>query len=271
MADGGYIGRKAVRPIEALAVGAAAPMAADVPGRQKVLAASLIFCVASIFLLFDGLILNKYVISTPTAMNWCGVMQGLCWFIGFAVLIDWIVFDTFDEWGKSRRALIGATLKLIASAFFCVHPISSVIGYLSGVAPVGGPPLVGVPWSDLVGILFFHSGNCIDTVGMLPLFDTRKPFSTANLPVYGISIYCLATWVLVAVNVVAYLLTPAPWGPGAALSPAWGDFLGPGGILGFSLLLLGSIIWTAWAACHHAGSRIVMPPEPLLNVMPVVE
>ena len=86
----------------------AAPMAADVPGRQKVLAASLIFCVASIFLLFDGLILNKYVISTPTAMNWCGVMQGLCWFIGFAVLIDWIVFDTFDEWGKSRRALIGA-------------------------------------------------------------------------------------------------------------------------------------------------------------------
>ena len=66
-----------------------------------------------------------------------------------------------------------------------------------------------MPWSDLVGILFFHSGNCIDTVGMLPLFDTRKPFSTANLPVYGISIYCLATWVLVAVNLVAYLLTRA--------------------------------------------------------------
>ena len=76
-----------------------------VPGRTKVLSASLIFCVASIFLLFDGLILNKYVVSSPMAMNWCGILQGVCWFAGFAILIDWIVFDTFEAWGKSRRAL----------------------------------------------------------------------------------------------------------------------------------------------------------------------
>ena len=36
-------------------------------------------------------------------------------------------------------------------------------------------PAAGVPWSNFVGILFFHTGNCIDAVGMAPLFDTAKP------------------------------------------------------------------------------------------------
>ena len=56
--------------------------------------------------------------ATPTLINGLGALSCVGWFFGFALLIDWIVFDTFPVWGTSRRALIGATLKLIASVFF---------------------------------------------------------------------------------------------------------------------------------------------------------
>ena len=113
---------------------------------------------------------------------------------GFAILIDWIVFDTFSCWGPSRRALCGAMLKLIASAFFSVQPFSDMAGYLNAVpAPKGAAGATpggdyasahGVPWSNFVGIWFFHAGNCVDAIGTIPLFD-RSAGLLANLPVVG--------------------------------------------------------------------------------------
>ena len=45
-------------------------------------------------------------------------------FVGFALLIEWLVFRSFAAYGPSRRALVGATLKLIAAVLFCVQPFS---------------------------------------------------------------------------------------------------------------------------------------------------
>jgi hypothetical protein len=153
------------------------PAPPAVPGRTKILVSSVIFCVASVLLLLQFLALHctsyasaascdKWV--TGDLIDWSGAFSCIGWFAGFAVLIDWIVFDTFSAWGPSRRALIGATLKLMASAFFCVEPFSDIAGYLDAVPMPNGtaaasatllyPRANGVPWSNFVGILFFHTG-----------------------------------------------------------------------------------------------------------------
>ena len=48
-------------------------------------------------------------------------------FVGFALFIEWLVFHSFAAYGPSRRALVGATLKLIASVLFCVQPFSGTL------------------------------------------------------------------------------------------------------------------------------------------------
>ena len=244
------------------------------------LLSSLIFCAASILLLLQFLAVHcsTYALSCSAwasgrLEDWSGAWSCLGWFFGFAILIDWIVFDTFDAWGPSRRALIGATLKLIASAFFCVQPFSDMAGYLNHVAARTDfyPASFGVPWSNFVGILFFHCGNVVDAAGMLPLFDASRPCAGTNLPVVGMWIYMTATWFLAIAGGFAYAETPQPWGPMAANATlpngqAAHDFIAPGQILGAALLLLGSLLYTAWAACV---GRERPAPEPLLNVQPV--
>ena len=216
-------------------------------------------------------------------IDWSGAISCVCWFVGFAILIDWIVFDTFSAWGPSRRALIGATLKLIASAFFCVEPFSDMAGYLDAVpAPMGNssssntssssgatttdyPLPSGVPWSNFVGILFFHIGNVIDFLGMLPLFDCSRPCSGANLPVLGMTTYMSATWLLAIAGGFAYFATPFPWGPGDT-TPT--EFVAPAQILGAALLLVGSLLYTGWAACF---GRPLPRTDSLLDVVaPIV-
>jgi len=164
------------------------------------------------------------------------------WFLGFAILIDWLVFHIFPAYGASRRALAGATLKLIASAFFLVQPLAGLIAPTYGAA--GGA--IGVPWSNFVGILFFHGGNCIDAVGMLGSFDVTQPLAWANWPVWGMWVYMSATWLLVFANGIFFLTLESPWGPGANLgdAPSSVEALQYGGA---SLLLIGSVIYTAWA------------------------
>ena len=64
-------------------------------------------------------------------------LRRLCFpprFIGFALLIEWLVFHSFASYGPSRRALVGATLKLNASVLFCVQPLSG--------APSANPDLI---------------------------------------------------------------------------------------------------------------------------------
>ena len=164
------------------------------------------------------------------------------WFVGFVLLIDWIVFETFPVWGPSRRPLIGATLKLIASVFFNVQPFSWLVD--SDYGEQG----LGVPWTNFIGIVFFHTGNCIDAIGMAPMFDMNGPFlSHGNLPVLGIFSYCLATWFLVIADGIAYFATPAPWGPNTHVSVNV-SLICPGQIIGSTLLLIGSLFYTYWAA-----------------------
>jgi len=152
-----------------------------IPGQATILASSWVFTLSSVFLfleflfLYEGPAQGLYYNSTGTAtsaswvttplINWCGAISCVGWFVGFALLIDWIVFHTFPVFGPSRRALTGAILKLIAAAFFNVQPWSQIIDDKYGL------PEVGVPWSNFVGIVFFHAGNCIDAVGMYPMFD----------------------------------------------------------------------------------------------------
>jgi len=107
---------------------------------------------------------------------------------------------------------------------------------------------VGVPWSNFVGIVFFHAGNCIDAVGMATMFDSSAPFSHANLPVLGMWSYCLATWFLVVADGIAYWAMPPPWGPNTHEAAEPTSLICPGQIIGSLLLLLGSIIYTYWAA-----------------------
>jgi len=213
-----------------------------VPGRTTILVSSWVFIFASIFLLAEFLAINKKV--SPNACNWLGTISDAGWFLGFALLVDWLVFHIFPAYGASRRALTGATLKLIASCFFLVQPLAGLIAPTYGAAAGA----IGVPWSNFVGIMFFHSGNCVDAVGMAFSFDRTKPLAWANWPALGMFIYVSATWLLVFANgIFLFGVIPAPWGPQFDLGngPQYVEALQYGGA---SLLLAGSVVYTAWAA-----------------------
>ena len=96
-----------------------------VPGRATVLASSWIFIIASIFLLIEFLgIHHKWHASI---CSWLGTVSDVFLFAGFALLIDWLVFHIFPAFGGSRRALTGATLKLIASVLFTIQPFGGLV------------------------------------------------------------------------------------------------------------------------------------------------
>ena len=249
-----------------------------IPGRTTSLASSWVFIAASVVLLIEFIALNAgpyqalyYTCGelspgvdkpcepaswvTNDLINALGAIEAVLWFVGFALLIDWLVFYTFPIWGASRRALAGATLKLIASVLFNVQPWSALVDKKYGLDGVG------VPWSNFLGIVFFHSGNLVDCVGMTFLFDRRTPFAWANWPVWGIWTYTAATWFLVVADGSAYFAMPrieadpalgVPlgcaliMGPPAASTDVNTKFVAPGQIIGASLLLLASIIFTAW-------------------------
>ena len=248
----------------------------SIPGRAKILTASLIFDAASVLLLVQFLAIHctSYAHScswaTGQVVDWTGAASCVGWFAGFSLLIDWLVFDTFDAWGRSRRALVGATLKLIASGFFCVEPFSDLAGYLDGVPRPNAtgalqladdyPRANGVPWSNFVGILFFHTGNVLDALCMWPLFSRSNPCSGANLPVLGMTAYMIATWLLAVAGGIAYAQTPAPWGPAGTLSAAAKAFVAPGQIVGAAFLLIGSLLYTAWAACVGKAAKTKAAP-----------
>jgi len=233
-------------------------MSDPIPGRNEVLLSSLVFVVASLLLLLEFTSIG-YGWPDSTAntkgWNWLGVWSCVGWFVGFALLIDWIVFSTFPVWGFDRQALAGAILKLIASVLFCIQPMSYVSGYL--------PESLGTPWSNFVGICFFHAGNMINAIGMLKLIDTRAPL-LANAPSIGMIIFASATWFLVIADGIFYFSLPKPSGPGVDVGRA-ADFVSPGQVTGATLLLVGSLLYTLWAAVFGCTKE----PEPLLRVQPL--
>ena len=71
----------------------------------------------------------------------------------------------------------------------------------------------------------------------------------------------IATWLLAIAGTIAYRSTGAPWGPGAQVVGSAADFIAPGQIVGSALLLVGSILYTYWAAAFGRISKT----EPLLT------
>ena len=59
--------------------------------------------------------------------DWLGVLEAVGWFVGFALLIDWFVSYIFPVAGVNRRALAGATIKLIASVLFLLQPFIGLV------------------------------------------------------------------------------------------------------------------------------------------------
>ena len=97
-----------------------------IPGRRTVLLSSVVLCLASTLLLLQFVVAGFHVCSLEI-VNGLGASSCVCWFVGFSLLIEWLVFHSFASQGPSRRALVGATLKLIASVLLCVHPFSGTL------------------------------------------------------------------------------------------------------------------------------------------------
>lgn len=241
------------------------------PGRNKVLAASSIFVCSSVLLLLEFTSLHcqwpfGYSYSFGNEVDALGVVSDLGWFFGFALIIDWLVFSFFPVYGASRRALIGATLKLTASLFFCVGPFSDLAGYLHSFT---GTPLEhygGVPWSNFVGVLFFHVGNLIDALCSGKAIRWRAFFSLQNVPPLAHVVYMAATWLLLVASTIDYIGTEEPWGPGVDVGGA-DKFVPYGQIAGASLLLVGSLMFVCWS---YALSGLKLQPEPLMAVDPLI-
>jgi len=142
------------------------------------------------------------------------------------------------------------------------------------------PPVVALvtraPWLSLFDskrilypLYFIHPRTSyagIDSIGMLSLFDSKAPFAWGNWPVLGMWTYCLATWVLVLADTLAYLSLPVPSGPASIEYTDVDGFIKPGQVLGATLLLVGSLIYTAWSKHPLAyGATGTPKADPLLD------
>ena len=96
-----------------------------IPGRRTVLLSSVVLCLASTLLLVQ-FVAGLHVCSLEI-VNGLGASSCVCWFVSFSLLIEWLVFHSFASQGPSRRALVGATLKLLASVLLCVQPFSGTL------------------------------------------------------------------------------------------------------------------------------------------------
>lgn len=192
------------------------------------LKASTVFIVASLLLLAEFVAIYCGVFSV---VNYLGAASCVAWVVGFVLLIDWMVFSTFPVWGFDKRALTGATMKLIAACFFNIQPWSWIL------APGCGVPGIGVPWSNFVGAWLFHIGNTIDAVGMATMLDKSAPFSLANWPVLGMWTLTAASTFLSLAGAVSFFSAPA----------GLLRYVVPSQIFGAFLLLVGSVMYTYWA------------------------
>jgi len=211
-----------------------------VPGRTVILTSSCVFVLASVLLLIEFILINAS--ADATLINVFGALEGVGWVAGFALLIDWQVSYLFPLIGVSRRALLGAILKFVAAIFFNVQPFSWLVAGDSSSCSLTG---VGVPWSNFVGICFFHSGNTIDALGMAA--GLREPFKHENLPAVGMWIFWAATWLLIVADTLVWVGTPDPMGPGLETGVSMTGVISPLQITGATLLGVGSVLYAYWA------------------------
>ena len=74
-------------------------------------------------------------------------------------------------------------------------------------------------------------------------------------------VYWLATWFLVVADTLFYLGLQPPYGPGAVVDT---PFIGVGQVVGAALLLVGSLIYVAWATFPPAAKL-----NPLMDEFPM--
>lgn len=230
-----------------------------IPYRSQQVLISWVFLIASVALLLDFGALQTLLhgnLAEPTYFaelcNWFGVLSCFCWFGGFILLAHWL-----HSVGATKMGLIGCYFKVVASIFFNLQPMTGTMNdpLLGGGFARGGG--AGLWWSNLTGILLFHSGNLISCLDFYlhtpPGADTKKGWLFhGNLPVTGMWVYQAATWFLVAANFMACSFGGADWAPLVALS-AWPVYLCQ--FLGGGLLLVGTVFYTVWCAGFHDFSN----------------
>jgi len=220
-----------------------AEQAKNVPHQAQQILIAWVFIWASIFLFLDfaalqGLVNGHFDSYFVKLCNWFGVASCVLWFQGFVILQHWLARVGATSMGQS-----GCFLKLIAAVFFNLQPMT---GTANDLSTRGG---AGLWWSNLLGILLFHSGNLVSCADFYlhtpPGADKKKGWLYfGNLPITGMWIYQLATWLLVYAN-----LFSCAWGGGVPSkqfvetshwSIAWTQYLGSG------LLAAGSCVYCLW-------------------------
>merc|ERR1719157_89645 len=133
-----------------------AAQAQHIPHRMQQVLINWVFIVASAALMLDfGAFQDlmkdpAHPDSFAELSNWFGVVSCIGWVTGFLLLAHWL-----HQVGATPKGLLGAYLKLIASIFFNLQPMTGTMNdpLLGGAG--------GLWWSNMTGILFFHIGNVV--------------------------------------------------------------------------------------------------------------
>lgn len=191
-----------------------------VPGRAAMWLTSWVFVFASVFLLVEFVLLHSANPPTNELINFFGTIEAVLWLEGFIVLLYWCIYEVPFQFSGT----LGCVLKLAASVFFNLQPGSGLVD-----------EDIGIAWSNFVGISLFHGGNMVSVYSMFNMFDSSRPFSEGNLPVWGMWVYTLATTFLVTADGLDYFDVDTP------------EYIKFGQICGATLLLLGSLIYAYWS------------------------
>jgi hypothetical protein len=200
--------------------------APGIPNRLSMLNLSWVFLFAAITLTAGFVMVNVSAPPSREFVNGTFLVSCVAWLYGFSLLVQWTwALPGARDWAS----LSAAACKWIASVLFCLQPATAL--WQSGW---------GFDWSNLVGICFFHLGNCISVLAMRKLFAYGQPLSFGNLPVFGMWCYFAATTQLVIANTLFY----AQIGVGTS----WFAALQIGG---GCWLVFGSVLYILWAGCFR--------------------
>jgi len=210
-----------------------------IPGRACMWLTSWIFFAASVLLTSEFIVIHGDP-RTDNLANFLGTCNCILWVQGFTLLTYWCLYEVpFDF-----TSTFASVTKLAAAIVFNIQPAAGliepwVVDNTTGVAS----PFYIIPY-NFVGICLFHIGNMISSYAMYPLFDSKKPFSEANLAVWGTWILTIATTLLVTADGLDNY-NDAP----AARYIVWGQ------IGGAALLGVGSLFFCYWSRPQYVFTK----------------
>ena len=213
------------------------------PGRMTNLLSNIMSTIASILLLAEFLAIQA---EASSIVNPLGAASCVGWVVTFVLVIYWNVFDAFPVYGPDKIGLIGPLTRLVAACFFNIQPWSALIAPIQAPEEAEaqcawmagyGVPGIGVPWSNFVGIVLFHIGNCVDAVNIYKLFAPQNGYGvqSGNWVPLALWTFCTATWFLVIAGGIAFFSGPTA---GTLNSQIFGSFL----------LLVGSLLFVGHSA-----------------------